>query len=341
MNLSSLIHTNIEVTTKQNWNGYDLVQLNNLYLAEDYNKFITLNDVITCISGMSTSSFIIFFDTLPSCIIDIVSSEYKFVPSLNNKTGDIYGVSGIIINNKTYWPTEENHYIVNLGNYLSASTKLVYTYNNISGAVSGVSSINQKKPNKFGFLDFGNYYQDTISVVESINGLSGDISGIVGFLINNDTITYTDINGGKLNLNIPIQEFMNEYYDFLPISGALFYGHPTTILTLDDINDNNIINIEYLKSRIKDNYLKIETKQLQQQNNNIFYAYFDGGFKQFLNCFYYKGNIINLLNLNYYFSDIQIETEIDKIDPVKIIFYKKENISLPTSIHNLYITVLK
>lgn len=321
MYLSTLIPENIEITTKQNWNGHDLVQLKNLYLAEDYNKFIALNDSIKCISGISTSSFINFFDNLPNNIIDIVSTEYKFVPSLNGKTGDIYGISGIIINNETYWPTNENNYIIDLGDYLSASTRLVYTFNNISGAVSGIQSINNIKPNRFGKLDLGDYYQNNINIVESINGLSGDISGIVGFIIDKKTYTYTSTNEGNLNLYIPLTLFMNRY-DFLPISGAIMYGHPTCS-DCKNGNDNNIANLGYLRSRIGKEYLAIKTIYSEDTNyctwnvNELTLTYPDS-FIQFLNCYKDVNNKKTQLNLNTYFKIIKTYREPTNIFPTQL-----------------------
>lgn len=223
----------INYNKKYYWTARKPVQINNMLLAEDWNKFNEIENINSSLSSLDE-----LFD-ISSYLIDATLSCYPhYLKTINNHTTSYgQGISTIKINDVVYTGTLDLH-------FLSANTILVNSLNGKSGDLTNILSgikINDDQLIMTGKdIDLGQFLTDNDTIVSSINnGLKNQQWIISSITINNKQFTNTDSqyfididNSFTTNLYKKIQTF-----------------NTATIETTN--NSSSIVNLEIFRKATK------------------------------------------------------------------------------------------
>lgn len=294
---------------KQYWDGYSPVNLTNLYLADDYNYIIpNLNNITFKLSAINDQEFLLFFQNISNYISSIISTNIitiqqpffqQYVKTINNLTGEVTGISSIILNNYRY--NIDDNGMVDLKNYL---TKIpLFSFNDKTNNVNVIKSINGILPNKQGLINLGEEMTEDFIFVNSINNMSGFLYGITSFNINSTILNYKN-NGQIINITSSLNQYINNQYQYNPSEETNDYNFfdinycnfPEKFKLFNDhnidvqsTNNQEIVNIKFFNDYknafniLQFNELNIELEDFIQQNEHYSYILTADNFFEYIN----------------------------------------------------------
>lgn len=233
--------SNIKYEQKYYWTAKKPVQLNNMFLAEDWNKFQLISDCVSAVINLScvlTSDFgkpIKISNTLTSLTNDIFPSV-SYLSTVNNYSNhSMSGISTIKINDVISCGTINAY-------YLSAGTTLVNTLNgktgDINNILTGIKINDETTPRTGREVSLGNYFKSNEIVVSNINGtMSGDLWCLSTLTINDMKYDILD-QQYYLTINDNFGRNLFKFNETLPLA---------TTPTPTNINQTSIVNIQMFK----------------------------------------------------------------------------------------------
>lgn len=298
MNISTYFEKlkKIDFEQKSNIDDLNLVTKNNVISTEEYNQILSgISNCIECISALThldNQQFSKFWEDIEGYVIDIIEKNHgNRVKTFNGLTGDVWGISGITLNNVTYIP--QNRLINNLptlktNDFNSIMKNQLLSYNGLKGDVSGISKIiiNDKEfqynTENNGIPNIGNYQKSDLGYVTSFNNLTGGVSGLYGININETTFL-----GPSADFYSELSSYIfNNYINHWALKENQYFNGTMTLENTPSQNESAsaIINIEYVKNYIKDMISKINRKtiSLKEADNKLSNSNSSSSYNEFI-----------------------------------------------------------
>lgn len=226
----------IDYNNKYYWNATKPVQKDNMFLDEDYNKWIVVDDLYKEINNISSNVCAVFsgLNNIELSLIDKTSTLFppdSYILTINGVKGEnIRGISIIDIIGNVYYDNFSAW-------YLPAGTTLVESLNNKTGHIKNIlTGLQVNGALKSGrVVNLGEFFTTNQNIVLNVNNLGG----------NQWVIKTIKINGvNYFNLD-------TQYYIDLPnsfLSKIFKYNESLPYATIPSGNtSNSIVNLQMYK----------------------------------------------------------------------------------------------